>query len=181
MNLYFNEEDAIEELKERGYRITKEEFSDVDSITSMKSLVEFFYARRKYYNPDRKYPFSIDYKADTRVLSNFVKSREKLGLSRKAAVKESAILIDALFKYEPQLRLKVPILSLGILTSRPLMDRVCALAGGEVGEVLELETAEYVDGLNELYDKEFGQQDFENAAKERQEIMEKINGSKERK
>ena len=178
MSIFFDEEEAIEELQNKGYRITKEEHLGSGSITTVRHLVDYFYARRKFYNPDRKFPFSIDYSTDTKYISSFVRSRQKLGLSRKMAVKEAVVLIDTLFKYEEQLKLKTPVISPNILAVRPIMDRVCSFANGEVDEVVQLETESFVDNINDVYDKEFDKRDFERAAEERMKILEKIHGEK---
>lgn len=174
MSLYFDEEEAIIQLQERGYRVSKVDFSEVEAITSVKDLVEYFYARRKFYSEDRKYPLSIDYKEDTRKVASFVKSREKLGLKRKDAVKESALLIDAMFKFEEQLCLKEPIISLGILSSRPFMDRVCAMANGEVDAANQFDNDLSAKEFNELYNKKFGKRDFKKASEERKQMLRRL-------
>lgn len=178
MSLFFDEDEAIEELQKRGYRVTKENYPEARSVSTVKDLVDYFYSRRKFYNPDRKFPFSIDYSSGTKFISSFINSRQKLGLGRKTAIQEAAILIDALFKYEEILGLKTPVISPAILAVRPIMDRVCACANGEVGEAFDLEQQLFVDEINEIYNQEFEERDFEKAAKERQIILEKINGKK---
>lgn len=176
ISLYLTEKEAIEYLKEKGYRVLKVDFPEVEYITTVKSLVEHFYARRRYYNEKRKYPLSIDYKEDTKKVVSFVKSREKLGLKRKDAVKEAALLIDAMFKFEEQLHLKEPILSLGILSSRPFMDRVAAMANGEVDSANQFDNDLSAKEFNELYNKKFGERDFEKASEERKQILRRLYG-----
>ena len=175
MSLYFDQEDAIEFLQDLGYRVVKVEFPDHEGVTTMKKLVEYFYARRVFYNADRKFPASIDWKKDNLCASDLVRSRQKLGLNRKNAVKESAVLIDALFKYEKFLKLREPINHLTILTSRPVMDRICNYMNAEVNEVEEFKTEEYIDKVNKIYDREYAQRDFEKAAEKRKNILEKLN------
>jgi len=173
--LYFDEEDAVKSLQDRGYRVIKVKFPSTESVTSVKRLVEYFYARRFYYNEDRKFPASIDWGKDNLYAADLVRSRQKLGLSRKNAVRESAELVDALFKYEEFLKLREPINHLTILTSRSIMDRVCNFVNGDVSEVEELKTNEYIEKINEVLDRENSQEDFENAAKKRKKILEKLN------
>lgn len=175
MSLYFEEQEAIETLKDRGYRVVKVEFPDTETVTTMKKLVEYFYARRFFYNPDRKFPASIDWKKDNVCASDLVRSRMKLGLSRKNAVKEAAALIDALFKYEEFLKLREPINHLTILTSRPVMDRICSYMNSEVAEVEETKTEEFIGEINEIYNREYAQRDFEKAAEKRQKMLENLN------
>ncbi len=177
MGLYLNEEEASAFLLDRGYRVVKVDFSATDSVTSVKKLVEYFYARRLYYNKDRKFPASIDWKKDNLCASDLVRSRQKLGLSRKNAVRESAVLIDALFKYEGFLKLREPINHLTILTSRPIMDRICNYVNGEVSEVEEFKTNSYIDEINKIYDKEYAQRDFEKASEQLNKILERVNDS----
>lgn len=172
MNLYFDEEEAVEKLQELGYRVVKEEFPDTEFVHTVKDLVNYFYTRRKYYNPDRKFPFSIDYSEATKRISGFVKSRQKLGLSRKMALRECAILVDNLFKYEAVLLLKEPIINPGILTSRPVMDKICSLVNREVREVAEVDNGLFIDELNVIYDEEFGVKDSNIAQEIRKEILE---------
>ena len=175
MSLYFDEKEAIESLQDRGYRVIKVDFPDTASVTTMKKLVEYFYARRFFYNSDRKFPASIDWKKDNLYASDLVRSRQKLGLSRKDAVREAAALIDALFKYEKFLKMREPINHLTILTSRPVMDRICNYMNAEVNEVEEFKTGEYIETINEIYNRENAQRDFDTAAESRKKILEKLN------
>jgi len=181
MELFFDEKEAIVALQKRGYRVIKEDFSNGSSITTVKELVNFFYSRRQYYNSDRKFPYSIDYSADSKAVSSFIRSRQKLGLGRKAAIAEATGLVEALFKFEEHLHLKAPVISPAILAVRPLMDRICSYMNGEVGEVGEAETQIFIDEINEIYNKEFAQRDFERASKKRKEILENLDGESERK
>ena len=57
MSLYFDEEDAAEKLREQGYRVTKVMFPATAS--NIKDLIEYFYARRLYYNPDRLFQLVV--------------------------------------------------------------------------------------------------------------------------
>jgi len=178
MTLFFDEAEAIEELQKRGYRIIKEDYPEARSVNNVKDLVDYFYSRRKFYNSDRKFPFSIDYSADAKFISSFVSSRQKLGLNRKAAVKEAALLVEALFKYESLLSLRTPVISPAILAVRPIMDRICSFANGEVGEAFDLEQQLFIDEINEIYNQEFAQRDFDKASEERKKILEKLHGKK---
>lgn len=178
-SLYFDEEEAVETLRERGYRVIKVDFPETQEITTVKQLVEYFYARRFFYNPDRPFPASIDYKGDTKYASDLIRARQKLGLSRKDAVREAAAIVDALFKYEAFLKLREPIVHLTILTSRPIVDRICMYMNGEVQEVEESRNDEYIDGINKIYDKEFAQRDFEKAAEKRRQVLERLHEQSE--
>lgn len=179
-NLFFDEEEAIRELQARGYRVDKIECPEASSVKTIRQLVDYFYSRRKFYNPERRFPYSIDYTEDTKAVSSFVKSRQKLGLDRKAAVVEAARLVDALFRYEKQINLKEPIIRPAILAVRPIMDRICSFANGEVSEVNEYETELYMNQVNEYYNKNYAQQDFQRAAEERTRIREKLDVNTER-
>lgn len=179
-NLFFDEHEAIEELQRRGYRVIKEHFPTANSVSTVKDLTNYFYSRRRFYNEERKFPISIDYSEDIKAISSFVKSRQKLGLGRKAAVAEAAVIIDALFKFEPHLRLKEPILSPNILAVRPIIDRVCAFLNGEVDEVSETEAFLYGDEWNEYYNKRYAEEDFQKAARMRERILERIDECKNR-
>lgn len=173
--LFFDEEKAIEGLQERGYRIVKENFLEISPVTTVRGLVNYFYSCRRYYNPERKFPYSVDHTKGTRDISSFVRSRQKLGLGRKAAVAEAVVLINALFRFEEHLKLKGPIINPAILTNRPTMDRICSFMNNEVDEVGEIESHKYIDGINEAYNTEFAERDFERAAKERKRILEILN------
>jgi hypothetical protein len=178
MSLYFDEEEAIQTLKDRGYRVIKVDFPDTDSVNTTRKLVEYFYARRFYYNPERKFPTSIDWKQDGIIASDLVRSRMKLGLSKKNAIKEAAALVDALFKYEGFLKLREPINHLTILTQRPIMDRICSFMNAEVSEVEEAKTEEFITEVNKIYDREYAQRDFEKAAEKRQKMLENLYGKR---
>lgn len=175
MSLYFDEKEAVEILRARGYRVIKVDFPDTQEITTIKQLVEYFYARRFFYNKERGFPASIDYKDNVKYASDLVRARQKLGLDRKNAVKESALIVDALFKYESFLGLKEPITHLTILTSRPIIDRICMYMNGEVDAVEQFNNDQYIEEINKIYDKEFLQRDFEKAASKRRIILEKLN------
>lgn len=178
MSLYFDEEEAIRLLQDRGYRVIKVDYPDYEGVTTMRKLVEYFYARRFFYNPDRKYPASIDWKKDNLYASDLVRSRQKLGLNKKNAIREAAALIDALFKYEQFLKLREPINHLTILTSRSIMDRICNYMNEEVSEVEEYKTNEYIDKVNVVYNREYAQRDFEKAAEKRKKILEKLDDNR---
>lgn|SRR5574338_89413 len=181
MPIFFDEEEAISELRKRGYRVIKENYDAARKVSTVRDLVDYFYGRRRFYNPDRKYPASIDYVDDGKYISSFIRSREKLGLGRKQAVAEAAELIDALFKFEKHLNLREPIANANILAVRPIMDRVCAYLNGEVDEVNETDTILEVDHWNEYFNKKFAKQDFDRAAEERAKILEKMNEHEDRK
>ena len=175
MSLYFDEQEAVEELQRRGYRVVKEARSDFESIRTAKDLVEYFYARRKFYNPERKFPESISYQKDTKVISSFIRSRQELGLSREKAVQECAELIENMFKYEKHMTLKEPILSVNILAVRPIMNRVCAIANEENREIESLENDAFINEFYERYERLYGEMDDEVAREKRKEIMEAVN------
>ena len=179
MPLFFDEEEAISELRKRGYRVEKVEYDSAKKVSTVRDLVDYFYSRRRFYNPDRKCPHSVDYGNDGKFISSFVKSREKLGLGRKQAVAEAAELIDALFKFEKHLGLREPVTNANILAVRPIMDRVCSYLNGEVNEVNETDTILEVDHWNEYYNKKYAEKDFVRAADERAKILEKMNERKD--
>lgn len=178
MALFFDEEEAIKELQARGYRVVKEVYPEASSVRTFRDLVVYFYSRRRFYNPDRKFPFSIDHTEDVKYISSFVQSRQKLGLDRRTAVAEAASIIEGLFKFEKKLNMTAPIMSPAILTVRPLVDRVCSFINGELAEVNEYETELYVNEINEYYNKKFAQRDFESAAQARNLMLEKLDGTK---
>ena len=176
MSLYFDEQEAVEELRNRGYRVFKESYPDFESIRTAKDLLEYFYARRKFYNPERRFPESISYQTDTKMVSSFVRSRQALGLSRVNAIRECAELVENMFKYEKYLHLKEPIISIRILAVRSIMDRVCSIANEEHREVEELESAKCLDDFYATYEKEYGERDTEAARENRKEILEALDG-----
>jgi len=174
MSLYFDEEEAVKKLRDLGYRVVKNSAKAMGGITTVKALTDYFYARRLYYNPSRKFPFSVDYSGDTKFVSSLVVSRQKQGLSRKAAVQESALIIDAFFKYEKHLKLKTPISNPRILTSRPFIDRICSYMNGEDPDVNDFNDEMFIDKWNEEYNKKHGERDFLLAKDERKKILEKL-------
>ncbi len=172
MSLYFDEGEAVEKLRELGYRVIKVEFSP--SASNIKNLVEYFYARRLYYNPDRPFPLSRNFAEDRNYLSGFVKKRQALGLSKKNAVREAAMLIEVLFRFEKHLRLKEPVMSPSALGVGFIMNRVCAIANDEIDEASEDETGRYIDEINEVYDKKYAKQDMDLAEDSRKRILERL-------
>jgi len=176
MALYFDEQEAVEELRKRGYRVIKEAYPGFENIRTAKDLVEYFYARRKFYNPERRFPGSISYQADTKVISSFVRSRQSLGLSKANAVRECAELIENMFKYEKHLKLKDPILSVKILTIHSFMDRICSIANEENREVEALEDEKYLNEFYEAYEEQYGARDDASTGEKRKEILEALDG-----
>ena len=177
MSLYFDEQGAVEELRERGYRVVKVEFPDA-TASSIKDLIEYFYARRLYYNPDRKFPPARNFEDDRKYMSGFVKKRQALGLSKKQAVREAAMLIETLFRFEKHLKLREPVMSPRVLEVAFIMDRVCAIASDEIDEASEAETERFVDEINEVYNRKFAARDEEIAAASRERILERLNGQR---
>jgi len=176
MGLFETEEETVERLRNLGYRVFKESYPDFESIRTAKDLLEYFYARRKFYNSERRFPESIDYQGKTKVISGFVRSRQKLGLSKETATQECAELIENMFKYEKHLHLKEPIISVNILTSAPLMDRVCSIANEEHREVEELENDKCLKDFYATYEEEYGERDNGAARENRKEILEALDG-----
>ena len=173
----YPEEDIVTFLRKKGYRVVKEEYPEAKGVDTIPKLVDFFYSRRKFYQRG-DFPASVDGVQSRKYVSSFVKSREKLGVPRKVAVKEAAVIIDALFRYEDQLRLKEPISGTSILTSRSIMDRICALLGSEY---CELQDQEVIQEWNEYYNEQDSQKDFESATKELERILERLHdNNKER-
>ena len=169
--LFFDEEEVIAFLRSRGYRVFKEEYPEGRFVSTIPQLVQFFYAKRRFYNPDRKFPESIDNANDRKYIGGYVQSRQKLGLDKKTAVKEVAQIIDALFKYEALLGLSTPVISPKILGVRYIMDRVCSYLNGEVAEAGEIDTEIAVQKYNDYYDRHFAEEDIEFAARRRDEIL----------
>ena len=172
MPLYFDEEEAVEKLRELGYRVIKVEFSPAAS--NIKDLVEYFYARRLYYNPDRPFPLSRNFVEDRNYLSGVVKKRQALGLSKKNAVREVAMLIEILFRFEKHLKLKEPVMSPSALGVGFIMNRVCAIANDEIAEAGEDATERYIDDINEIYDKKYAKRDMDLAEDSRKRILERL-------
>ncbi len=172
MSLYFDEAEAVEKLREQGYRVVKVEFPTASS--SIKDLLEYFYARRLFYNPDRPFPASRNIVQDRNYISGFVKKRQQLGLSRKNAIREAAMLIEVLFRFEEHLKLRDPIMSPRALEVGFIMERVCAIASDEIDEASESETERYIDELNEVYNRKNAARDAELAAASRKHILERL-------
>lgn len=173
-DLFFDEELAVKELRSRGYRVVKENYTSNKSITKISDLIQFFYARRRFYNQDRKFPASIDYSEDKNYMSSFLASREKLGLDRQTALKEAADIIDGLFKYEKLLYLREPVHGAAILTVRPIVDRVCSFLNGEVAAALDLDNELELTEVNKYYNKNYSNRDADLAAEQRKRILENL-------
>lgn len=174
-SLYFDEEEAVNELRDRGYRVEKVCFKEVERITTLRDLSAFFYYKRRCYNLGRQYNYEGNLVEDSKPLSLFVTARQKLGLSRKQAIQEAAVIVDALFKYEKHLHLKSPVISPHILASVSVVNRLCSYMNGEVPDVLEQDNAEYIDQINALYVQQYEKEDLERINKERKSVMEDLN------
>lgn len=175
MSLYFDEEEAAEKLRELGYRVVKVEFSEAASVSNIKDLIDYFYARRLFYNADRPFPPSRNFEEDRKYLGLFVKKRQALGLSRKNALKETAVLIDTLFRFEEHLKLKTPVMSPRALDVGFIIERVCAIANDEIAEASEAETDRYINSINTIYNRKNAERDAELAAASRKRILERLN------
>lgn len=174
MSLYFDDAEAAEKLRERGYRVVKVEFPAAAS--SIKDLLEYFYARRLYYNADRPFPPSRNIVEDRKYISGFVKKRQALGLSRKNAFREAVMLIEILFRFEKHLKLRTPVMSPRVLQVGFIMDRVCAIANDEIDEASEEETERYINEVNEFYNRKYAARDAKIAEASRKRILERLNG-----
>lgn len=175
----FVADEAIDKLRELGYRVTKEDFPEAErGVTSPKELLRYFYARRKFYNPDRRFPDSINYKDGLDHVGGFLRRREKLGLNRAQAIKEATILIEMIFKYEEFFYLKTPIMEPSILTVGFVITKACAFANGEVPAANAAETEVMVEELNQEYNREFAERDAQEASERLARILEKLNVKK---
>lgn len=172
--MFFEEEEAVQKLQDLGYRVVKVEFPEASSVKTAKDLVEYFYARRLFYNPDRRFPPSLNFKQDTQFMSGFLKKRQQAGLNRKVAVQEAAVLIDTLFKFEEHLKLREPVMSPRILEVGSIMDRICTYANGEVDEVGEVDTNIFIDEINVVYNRKYAERDAADAAASRKRILERL-------
>ena len=150
------------------------------AASSIKDLIEYFYARRLFYNPDRPFPPSRNFEEDRKYMSVIVKKRQGMGLSRKHAIREVAMLIEVLFRFEEHLKLRDPIMSPRALGVAFIMDRVCAIASDEIDEASEAETERYIDEINEVYNKKYAERDAELAAASRKRILERLDGQRNR-
>ena len=171
-SLYFDEEEAVEQLRQRGYRVVKVEFPATAS--TIKDLLDYFYARRLYYNPSRPFPPSRNFEEDRKYISTFVKKRQELGLGKKNAVRECAMLIETLFRFEKHLKLRTPIMSPRVLSVGFIMEKVCAIASDEIAEASEDETERYIDEINEVYDRKYAERDAKRAEASRKRILERL-------
>ncbi len=176
--MFFEEEEAVQELQDLGYRVVKVAFPEASSVKTVKDLMEHFYACRLFYNPDRKFPLSLNFKQDTKFISGFLRKRQQAGLSRKIAVQEAAMLIDTLFKFEGHLKLREPVTSPRILEVGSIMDRICTYANGEVDEVGEVNTGMFIDEINAVYNKKYAERDAARAAASRKRILERLSDGK---
>ena len=172
----YPEQEIVNYLRRKGYRVIKEEYPEAKGVSTIPKLVDFFYSRRRFYQRG-EFPTSIDGSTDRKSISSFVRSREKLGLPRKVAVKEAAVIIDALFRFEHLLNLKEPVSSANILAVRPIMDRVCALLSSEYCDKLD---EEIIREWNQYYNKKDAQQDFQKATEQLRKLSEKLNDNKKR-
>ncbi len=179
MVFLFVTEEAIAELRKRGYRVTKDDFPEAEGgVTTPKELLTYFYARRKFYNPDRRFPDSINYKDGLDHIGGFLCRREKLGLNRAQAIAEATILIEMLFKYEEHFRLKTPIMEPSILTVGFVVNRSCDFANGEIPAANHAETEDMITELNQEYNREFAERDALEASERMARILEKLNVEK---
>ena len=115
---------------------------------------------------------------DRKYISGFVKKRQELGLSRKHATREAAMLIEVLFRFEKHLKLRTPIMSPRVLQVGFIMERVCAIASGEIDEASEEETERYIDAVNEIYNKKYAERDTELAVASRKRILGRLHGQR---
>ena len=123
------DEKTVARLKEKGYCVI-EPPEEASTISNLDGLVRFFYATMAKYNPVRKTPYSAS-STDRKVLADLVKSREKAGLSRKAAYAECSLIVETLFKYEKDLNFEGRITSARILTSSWIVSRLLAIINNE--------------------------------------------------
>ena len=178
MALFLDEKECIEFLQSRGYRVTKVSSDPLEKIKSVKDLLRFYESRLVYYSPERSFLYAKNYEEDSIYLSGLVKSRERLGLGRKEALQEAAQIIDVVLKYEKTLNLKSPITSPAIFSSRSIMNWACSILNGENSKTSAVDNERAIENCNFLSNKVFSQEDFYEASKEREKIMESLNGKR---
>jgi hypothetical protein len=140
---------SAEFLRDRGYLVFKpskhiEKYNSGESkfnLKSNKDLVKFFYIKMMEYNPGRKLHYSMSTKEDLKNAKKLVEKRMALGVSKKRALIEAALIIDILVKHEALFGVAFPITSLRPLVSEKtkwIVDKVIAFYNGEKSAEREL-------------------------------------------
>ncbi len=95
-------------LVSKGYIVISPAKLDYSNVKTVSGLIDYFYSLLQYYNQDRDIHYSSS-KKETRLASNFIKSRQKVNnLTKKSAIKEAAVIVKCVIKYESKFGFKFP-------------------------------------------------------------------------
>ena len=115
-------EESKKILMNYGYKVI--EPLEIDpNVKDIPSLKKYFYARLWNKYPDRMQYYIQHYKEEIRIVSDFVKSRER-NTNRNTAIQECVSIIDTIFDNEEEFKFEKPIININILR----MDWVINLA-----------------------------------------------------
>ena len=148
----------IEFLKERGYVIIPPSYLDCTSITTIPSLINYFYSMLQYYHQDRKLHYYKSTKRDSKVVKNFINSRIEAGAgNRKKAIQECVEIIKCVIENESEFSFSEPLHSLdcfGQDNMKWVTDKAISIINKENERVNKKEMNIFIDNLTKEQEKE---------------------------
>lgn len=136
-------------LLHRGYHVWDPIISKQE-VKTIPQLVRFFYDVMAVHRTDATIMYAVpNTTRDRAVLSNLVKSRVKLGMSKKRAIDEVCFFIEQLFECEESILLQ-PITSPGILSNEKmawLPERIWRICEGYDAETNIEQESRWFDSL----------------------------------
>lgn len=149
--------EAVDFLTGKGYVVISPAELDPTNVKSASDLVDYFYSLLQFYNQGRDIHYSPS-KKDTRLASNFIKSRQKTSnLTKKAAAREAAVIVRCVVKYEHKFKFKSPIFSFNCFgqdAMKWVTDRAISIINREDAEIERDELNLHLDRLYAEQEKE---------------------------
>lgn len=166
------EEIRIEESKkvlmEIGYRII--EPLEIDgNVDDMPKLRKYFYEKLWAKYPDRAQNYIQNYKAEMKVVREFIKSREE-GTNRKTAIQECVAIIDTIFDCEEGFRLEKPIVDIMVLRVGWIISVALSILNLKREEEKEEARDKMIDEIEDQYMKD----NYEAGLKKQADKLDKI-------
>lgn len=149
--------DSISFLEENDYVVLSRQVIEGSSVRTIKDLVEFFYARLQYKNPNRVLHYTFSNKRDRVFASKFINGRMQFGVNRYRALKECVAIIKCVVDFELQFKFSCPVSSLEVFgqdTMKWVSDKAVSIINSEDRAMNELIEETQDELLYEMHERE---------------------------
>jgi len=149
--------ESIDFLRSNGYMIIKLSDLEETSVKKAQDLVDLFYALLQFYNQDRDIHYGKASKKDLGLAKQLITHRENICGDKKRALKECALIIKCVVKYEGYFKFTEPLHSFdcfGHDSMKWVVDKAISIINKENKEIDELELNTFLEELYALQEKE---------------------------